>query len=182
MIAYFPPSTYLTVLQELAHKTLNLDFRATASVAERLVGDEAQWAHIEWSGQCMGQFVASPPTAQLSLLEQLLDVIEGSRDANGLEGLLMTAIQSAWSVAPTSMLVRAFSVWADYVKSSEFAANKMILAYDEYTRTIRAFGPGELADLHIEDGFVSDLLKQVDDDSRVHEILDQQVQGPPGRG
>lgn len=132
-------------IRELAHKSVDKAFEARTVVANSLSGKEAAARSTDYAVSVIGTFAAVGPFTQGRLMAELLRYIGFHQDATGLEGVLTSFIQSAWQHLTPSMAVQVIEIWRHFVDRSAYAREHPILAYDERTKRLKVFAPGELA-------------------------------------
>lgn len=145
-----PTALCFMAIRELAHKAFDPTFAARTVIGTELTGDEAAQRSRDYAAAAIGTFATLGPYGQGRFIAELVRYIGHHGDATGLEGVLITAIQSAWPHLTPAWAVALVDVWHRFVISSKYADRYPVVAFDERTRRLRVFAPSELTALRPE--------------------------------
>jgi hypothetical protein len=145
-----PTALCFMAIRELAHKAHDPTFPARTVIGTEVAGDEAAQRSRDYAATAMGTFATLGPYGQGRFIAELLRYIGHHGDATGLEGILVTAMQSAWPHLTAAWAVTLVDVWHRFAMRSKYADRYPVIAYDERARRVRVFAAGELGTLRPE--------------------------------
>lgn len=146
-----PLGAALATAQELARKVDKHDARVTSSLAVRVSGEEAYEAWLSFIMQCSAQVAALSPRARLGFLHFFLAYVHRVGRVDGLEPLLMTAVNAAWPWLSNESTDLTLRLAGALLRKSEFARKHVVPVVDPTTRTAGLFGPGAAAKLSLDE-------------------------------
>jgi hypothetical protein len=145
----------LMMSREFAYRAIDAKYSAQSSAARRVFGDDAEVAHTQLTASLIGTFAVLGQATQIRFFAELLRHIDFHKDATGLEGLLITCIQSIWHTGDLEIMSVGLAFWERYGRRGQYASTRVACAYNEPTRTLRAFLPGEIAALSADEGVIN---------------------------
>jgi hypothetical protein len=111
------------------------------------VGQQAAARSTDYALKAIGTFAILGAYGQGRMVAELVRYIGHHGDATGLEGFLITAMQSSWPHLSPAWASALVDVWHRFAAGSKYAERYPIVAYDERARRARVFEAGEISSL-----------------------------------